>query len=208
MLETKIASAADVERLAATLTDAFADDPLSRWMTPAHGYPGRLTHLFRFLLSDGVSRAVVDTLAGGPDIALAGAAIWTRPGQWKVPGTTLVRNAGLIARASGMRLPRLIGRLTQLEHLHPTEPAHWYLQVLGVACDHRGRGLGSALLSSRLAQLDEQQVPAYLESSNPRNLSLYQRHGFTITKEVAFRHGPPQWLMWREPRPRQARTDA
>ena len=41
-------------------------------------------------------------------------------------------------------------------------------------------GYGSMLMKDVLAQCDREKKLAYLESSNPRNLSLYIRHGFEL----------------------------
>ncbi|MEH2590547.1 GNAT family N-acetyltransferase [Bradyrhizobium sp. AZCC 1721] len=68
------------------------------------------------------------------------------------------------------------------EH-HPHEP-HWYLPL--IAADPRwiGQGLGSLLMKHALRRCDEEGIAAYLESSNPRNISLYERHGFKITGRI------------------------
>jgi hypothetical protein len=51
-----------------------------------------------------------------------------------------------------------------------------------------------------LSQVDSAGLPAYLESSNERNLSLYQRHGFDVVGEhLALGRGPTIWRMWRQP---------
>ena len=42
--------------------------------------------------------------------------------------------------------------------------------------------------------------PAYLESSNPRNMSLYERHGFETVTKIQFGEGPALHTMYREAR--------
>ena len=41
---------------------------------------------------------------------------------------------------------------------------------------------------------------AYLESSNPRNISLYERHGFEVMGEIQVGAGPLMTPMLRQPR--------
>ena len=45
-------------------------------------------------------------------------------------------------------------------------------------------GLGSALIKHGLRQCDAQGLPAYLESSHPRNVPLYERHGFRVVSQT------------------------
>jgi hypothetical protein len=43
-------------------------------------------------------------------------------------------------------------------------------------------------------------MPAYLESSNVRNVPFYVRHGFAATDEIVVAKGAPIVnTMWREP---------
>ena len=82
----------------------------------------------------------------------------------------------------------------------PNEP-HYYLQFIGCPTAEQGRGAGSALLQEGTQLCDERGMPAYLESSNARNVPLYQRHGFKVIGEDRVgRHGPKAWFMWREAR--------
>jgi predicted N-acetyltransferase YhbS len=69
----------------------------------------------------------------------------------------------------------------------------WYLAQIGVSTP--GRGVGSALLGRRLASIEG---PAYLESSNLRNVPLYQRFGFDVIEEISLpEDGPTLWTMLR-----------
>jgi ribosomal protein S18 acetylase RimI-like enzyme len=43
--------------------------------------------------------------------------------------------------------------------------------------------------------------PAYLESSNERNVPLYERLGFEVRERYVLPSGPPVWLMWRPAAP-------
>jgi ribosomal protein S18 acetylase RimI-like enzyme len=82
---------------------------------------------------------------------------------------------------------------------HPSEP-HWYLPLIGVDPAHQGRGHGDALMSYALKWCDRDQVPAYLESTNSRNISLYRRHGFAPVGQIQAGSSPTIIPMLRKPR--------
>ncbi|GAA1414256.1 GNAT family N-acetyltransferase [Catellatospora coxensis] len=86
------------------------------------------------------------------------------------------------------------------EH-HPHGRPHWHLALLAVRPGLRGTGLGSELLGRRLAQLDAEGVPAYLEASSTGSRDLYLRHGFALLGEAYHLPGggPALYPMWREP---------
>jgi GNAT superfamily N-acetyltransferase len=81
---------------------------------------------------------------------------------------------------------------------HPHQP-HWYLNVVSTVPRRQGQGLGARTLDPILAVCDSGNIPAYLESSNPRNIPFYQRQGFVITGEIPLPGGPSLFPMWREP---------
>ena len=49
-------------------------------------------------------------------------------------------------------------------------------------------------------RVDEEHVPAYLESGNPRNVSLYQRHGFEVAATIQVGSSPSVVPVIREAR--------
>lgn len=77
----------------------------------------------------------------------------------------------------------------QMAAYHPTGP-HWYLPLIATDPAHQGEGLGEALMVHALERCDRDRVPAYLESSNPRNIPFYQRHGFEILGEIQVGSSP------------------
>lgn len=154
----------------ATVVLAFAADPVTRWTWPhSHQY---LAAMPRFVRAFGGSAF---TYGGGYCTSeYTGAALWLPPGVHPDEGALgelMKSTASAAAREEG---PAIFELMTK--H-HPTEP-HWYLPLIGVDPAHQGKGHGDALMRYALERCDRDKVPAYLESTNPRNISLYQRHGF------------------------------
>ena len=94
--------------------------------------------------------------------------------------------------------------LEQMGAAHPHEP-HWHLAFIGVDPVCHGQGIGAALLRHALETIDQKGLHAYLESSNPRNLPLYQRHGFEVIREIRVGTAPPVIPMLRVPREQSSR---
>ena len=188
----------DGDAIAASLADAFFDDPVMSWiLTDETSRIRRLSGLFGVLLRGHYLE--LGTVWTTP--ARAGAALWAPPGRAIIPGPTVLRHSPSLLRALGRQALLALRALSHVEQLHPKEP-HWYLGVLGTRRAEQGKGVGSALLEPALRRCDEEGVPAYLESSKESNIAFYGRHGFEVTGEIELpRGGPTVWPMWRDPRP-------
>jgi ribosomal protein S18 acetylase RimI-like enzyme len=193
--DIRVAVPADLPALSTTLAEAFGDDPVWCWMVPPRARHARLERIFGALLRYAIPRGHVYTTADRQAVTM-----WAPPHEWKLPTPAVARAALPLLRATGTRLPRLLGRMGEIDRLHEQQPAeHWYLEFIGTTVAARGGGLGSALLADALARFDAAGLPVYLESSHERNLSFYRRHGFTVTGQPPMRSGPPQWTLWRDP---------
>lgn len=182
--------------LARSLADAFMDDPVSVWTCPEERVrPRVLRRFFGAMLGAKLPGGFVYS-----DEARVGAALWAPPGAWR---TTLMQDLRMAAAFAHprhwLRGPLVARGLLGVERLHPPEPPHFYLAVLGVAPAAQGQGLGSRLLQPVLEICDTDGVPAYLESSKESNIAFYARHGFRVTREISLPRGPTVWAMWREP---------
>jgi len=189
---------ADLDNVAAALADAFRDDPVFGWLIPP-GTPRRDAKMLTFFTS--MARSY---LRRGKHVYVVGdgraAALWSAPGAWTLPMSEMLRETPSAMKAFGRNTFHAVRTQLQVESLHPKEPEHWYLGYLGTRCDSQGQGLGSAMLREVLDGADAAGVPAYLESSNERNLTLYKRHGFAVVEEIrALGRGPSIWRMWRDP---------
>ena len=108
--------------------------------------------------------------------------------------------AGLIQRSvPEHRQEEVFAVFQQMDSYHPSEP-HWYLPLIGVDPAQHGRGYGSALMAHALIQCNRDKKLAYLESSNPRNITLHLRHGFELLGTIQVGTSPPICPMLRKPR--------
>lgn len=201
MLTVTQAGQADVPEVARVLASAFSEDPVMGPLITGRRRDARFRALFEALLRSGARAGMRVDAARDEHGRVVGAATWEPPGRHvtflkQLPELpAYLRAVGLRGFLVGVRLELALARC------RPRAP-HWYLAELGVCPDRRGTGVGSALLRSRLATIDAEQYAAYLESSSPRNRTLYRRFGFTATVRITrVPHADPAG-MWRAPRNR------
>ena len=186
------ATAADEGAVIAVITLAFSTDPAARWIYPdPHQY---FTHFPPFVRAFG-GNAFAHESAYYVD-GYTGAALWLPP---EVHPDDDELSAMLERTAAEWERRDVLAVFEQMGSYHPKEP-HWYLPLIGVEAIHQGHGYGSALMEHALARCDRDHTPAYLESSNPRNISLYIRHGFEIIGTIQVGTSPPLIPMLRKPR--------
>lgn len=194
--QIRLAGPDDAAPLAATLAAAFAADPFVRWLIPSdRRYAWAAVRAFDLWLR----RVYLPMGAVYATDELTSAALWAPPDRGQGPSR---RRLGLLlglARIFGRGLPRALRGYGQIDGQRPDAAPHWHLAALGTHPDHRGRGLGSAVMEPVLARCDWDREPAYLETALERNLGLYRRHGFEVAGALDLPGGPRIWRMWREP---------
>jgi ribosomal protein S18 acetylase RimI-like enzyme len=170
------ATPADRAKLIDVLTLAFSNDAAVRYMFPtAHAFLAGFPRLAAAM--GGAALGAGSAWVAGDHAA---AALWLAPGL-SPDGEGIGAVVGEFAPPERLEVLGAVGEL--IDHYHPKEP-HWYLPMIGVDPAHQGRGLGSALLKAALARCDAEGLPAYLESSSPKNVPLYERHGFEVIGEI------------------------
>ncbi|MEP5937279.1 MAG: GNAT family N-acetyltransferase [Erythrobacter sp.] len=188
----KTAELRDADSILDAMTLSFSVDPISRWMWPEPGtylkaFP-RLAKAFGFRgLEEGTAYMVE-----GPRAA----AMWLKPGT-EVDGDAI--GALVEETIPEERLEEVGAFFGQVQEFHP-QIEHWYLPMIGADPAYIGQGLGAALMKHALSVCDDQSLPAYLESSNPRNISLYERHGFEVMGTIQTETSPVMTPMYRAAR--------
>ena len=137
---------------------------------------------------------------------MSGLVVWIPPGQaeWDDDGAReLERIRAAMPTPSRDRFDALFALLGA--HHPDTGPGGEplaYLSVVAVDPLRQGHGIGGALLAESLARVDEAGWAAYLESSNPRNITFYERRGFRVQQRVV---GPGGAVITTMLRPAQGR---
>ncbi|MFW0787589.1 GNAT family N-acetyltransferase [Gordonia sp. CPCC 206044] len=177
----------DLDLVSTLLAQAFADDPVTRWVNPD---PSADKLLFATLVRWVHGPAACADVAF-LDGSAVGAAVWDPPGARMSPRQQFGSVWGFVRALRG-KVRRGMILETEFAKHRPKEP-HWYLGQVGAAV--HGMGVGTALLTTGVDRVDG---PAYLESSNEVNIPLYERFGFEVTAEVTLPFdGPRVWPMYR-----------
>lgn len=188
----KVATTTEEASAIATEVLAFSADPAARWTWPdPQQY---LMHFPDFVRALG-GKAFAHGSAYCAD-GYAGAALWLPP-EVGPDEDVLIE---LLQRTGSASVQKdLLGVFEQMGRYHPQEP-HWYLPFIGVDPSQQGKGYGGALMKYALIPCDRDHTPAYLESSNPKNIPLYERHGFELLGTIQVGSSPPIFPMLRKPR--------
>lgn len=192
-----------LEPLGLTVAAAFADDPVWKWIYGSPGdaiAPDQALVLARWLVAE---VSPVDEIHGFRHHDAV--ALWhapSLPSNQDVTAahrdaTTSFREALREVLGDRLALVRELGKA--IAQVRPEEP-HWYLATVATHPDRHGQGLGGRLLAPMHERCDRLGLPCFLESSNPRNYSLYRRHGYVETAEFTAGDSPPLMGFFRAPR--------
>lgn len=187
----KIAQESDKTTVLDALKLAFVADPATRWV-----WPDTQKYLSNF---SSFAKAF-----GGKAFAYerayyignySGAALWLPPNVHPDVDQLIE-----LLQSSGSNEAKNDGPevFEKMSSYHPNEP-HWYLPLLGVDPLYHGKGLGSALIQHSIAVCNLDENFAYLESSNPKNIPFYERHGFELLGKIQVNTSPPIFPMLRKP---------
>jgi GNAT superfamily N-acetyltransferase len=190
-------SRADSATVTQIICRAFHEDPTWSWAFPDPSRRQSQYAVFWEFLIVGAMRYpwVFMTDAG------ESAAVWIPPGGTELAEEVEAEVEPLLGDLVGPRAGEAMELLARFDAVHPRDEPHFYLSLLGTDPAHAGHGLGMALLAENLERIDQEGMPAYLESSNPANNHRYERHGFAKVGEF-FPPGSdiPVTTMWRDAR--------
>lgn len=190
--------AGHADAAAATLAEAFFDDPLLLIVAPEDATRRRWAPWFMSLtLHYGLRWGEV----WGTD-DMSAVAVWVPPGSGEM-------SLGRMLRIGLARMPFRLGVAGSrrfVQALAATEPfhkavhgPHWYLLAVGARSECQGQGRGSALLEVGTSRADTTGVPCYLETGTQSNVDFYAKRGFEVLGQTDF-DGHTLTGMVRQPR--------
>jgi GNAT superfamily N-acetyltransferase len=193
-----VAGPEQADSIFGVITLAFASDPPARWV-----FPDAAPYLRDFpVFVRALGGAAIAHRTAYVNHDCSGAALWLAPDVGP-DEQALMRFIDDCVPPD--KQPDMLAVIDDMVRYHPDEP-HWYLPFVGVEPAHQGQGIGAVLLRPVLAECDAAGLPAYLESSNPKNLPFYRRLGFEALGEIRIGSCPPVVPMLRRPaaRPRES----
>lgn len=198
MVENRAATEADLDAVVDILTTAFANDPV--WGGWAFPDPDRerateqRREFWRFLVRSGLRFPWVRMTPGGE-----AATLWIPPGESELTPDEAEQLGPYMREVIGDRCDLFMEAVEVFEANLPREALFYHLDLIGTHADHRGKGIGMALLREDLGLIDAEHMPAYLESTNSANLERYRSMGFVKIGEFTLPAGGPVVdTMWRD----------
>jgi ribosomal protein S18 acetylase RimI-like enzyme len=195
--------ARQADAAAATLSDAFFDDPLLQIVAPDEATRRRWGPWFMSLIVQyGLRWGEVSCIDGTSAVA-----VWVPPGSGEM-------SLGRMLRVGFAKMPFRLGVASTSRFMRATSATapfhktvvgpHWYLAAVGALPIAQGRGMGSALVGLGTSQADEAGVPCYLETATQSNIDFYAKRGFEIVGQAQL-FGHTLTGMVRQPRGTSAR---
>jgi GNAT superfamily N-acetyltransferase len=190
----------DAAVLADVIAAAFHPLDVSRWLIPDEAarrdiFPAYFQMYVEHAMDDGIVLT---------DPTRSSVALWlpAGPGKPQAPDGYDER----LATITGPHLRRFQQLDQAFDQHHPTGIPHQHLAILATRPDRQRTGLGTALLNTHHAILDQDQTPAYLEASDLAKRAIYLGFGYADHGDAPIAlpdGGPVMWPMWRDP-PEQA----
>lgn len=186
------ATEANSSRITDVVCDSFLDDPTWSWAFPD---PAVRSQWWTFCIREALRYPWTFSTEGFETVS-----VWIPPDGSELSPDAELSVPDRLIDLVGDRASDVGELLDRFGRAHPRHERHYYLSLLGTAGEHRGRGLGMALLQENLARIDAEHMPAYLESSNPNNNHRYESVGFVAVTSFQAPSDGPTVTMWRAKR--------
>jgi predicted GNAT family N-acyltransferase len=170
------------------LLSAFFDRPFYKYIAPDEAERREFLALnFRLRLEQGLETSEIDAAVGDDGGRIAGIAVWAPPVSAPPPdhsleGHSLEEAFSVFSPGLQERFFRFLRILTTARDQAIAQP-YWSLAPIAVLPEKQGRGVASALIRKKLAEIDAVSQPCFLGTQDEVNLAVYARYGFQRVRE-------------------------
>ncbi|KAI9713104.1 MAG: hypothetical protein M1820_001089 [Bogoriella megaspora] len=208
LLQIRDMTECDIPGAVVVIQDAFADDPYSKWVFNEGFSKERnrvsLTLRCRWGIRHALFQVACDQESSPPGRVI-GVAMWLPPklstpspsyyswlagnlASWDLWVRQGITN--IIHGRSSLNLKRYYlwkeGQAKAQGELWSDPKGYYFCNIITVAPDAQGKGIGKALAAEVLAKADAEGRWAYLESSRDEpNVKIYEKMGFKLKREMS-----------------------
>lgn len=198
-IELKKVSQIDKIKAITLLRQGFEYEPTYRWCLCADEIPGYAQRLAKCMQADYEYHAQYGLIQGAwVDGHLVGVA-YVQPPTMSEEGAHFPWME-ILAECGNETLERVVSYMEEIANVK-WDKRYYKLSFVAVDENCRGQGVGSRLLRW-IDELVGRHLPVplgvQLETSNPDNVRLYERHGYRVMQEKDF-YGIHQYLMYKPP---------
>ena len=182
-------SASQVKPASEVLARAFHNEPLTSHYFPDESERRRwLPPLYQFMLRYGVLFGETCVTSSN----LEGVALWLPPQESSMTFRKILKAGGLslafMVKPDALLKLRSLAQTSEDARKRHVPFPHWYLFLLAVEPAHQGKGYASLLLKHMLARIDSERLPCYLDTTEEKNVSIYQHYGFRVIEATTVRN--------------------
>jgi len=185
----------DLKNAVSVLDDAFSEDSMWKEVFSDEDKNRALTEVMvRFCLKYGNVLSTSDNLEGIMAIV---------PHDKDMTVWRLIRSGAFFLSmkiASEAKIMKVLTKAIEEAKKDLNLGPYIHLLIMGVSQEFQGKGFGGKLLRAVIEKAETEGKPIYLETQKEANVSLYEKHGFSVKKKVILPEplNLPMWLMLRD----------
>lgn len=169
----------DKKNFVSILSEAFFEDPQLRWMLNGNkkGFENRLKSLFNYLFESTLCDGEIYFTKNKKAVAA-----WQTPPKFNLSFRLILASIRVIFELGIFTLIKIIKMESIFLKLRDKKNTY-YLFLLGVSNEERGKGLSSQLIEFQIEKSKSNGYSLFLETSTEKNISIYQKKGFRVFHE-------------------------
>jgi ribosomal protein S18 acetylase RimI-like enzyme len=183
------------------LADAFKEDPMFKTLfgdavKNSHKYTLVAKFMIRYCYKYGNVYASSEKFEGIMAITQDEYAYMT---LWRMIRSGSIFPFLSIGFKSFMKVASSLSPIDVARKKHMKNKSFAYLQIIGVAKEHQGKGHGGKLVKEFITMTDKVNIPIYLETETEINVKFYEKYGFKTLEQINLPIiNQPMWVMIRD----------